>query len=272
MSNISLLYYSGTGMTKKLVESMGMELGAKEVRDLLRNPLKEELAFKAGSLAVVGVPVYSGRVAPPAASALRKLKGQGAYAVAVVTYGNRAYDDALLELKDILEECGFSVVGAGAFVARHAVFPRYAVDRPDQDDLAVAGQLALNSMKKLESCLENVKDGREASGHCAKGALEVKGKRPYMKPMEMPLYPTPDKNCRKCGACARVCPTGAIPKDKPNGPPGKGCISCAACIHACPHNVRAFRSFTYKFFDWLFLFLSKLSFKKSPRKEPEIFL
>lgn len=55
--------------------------------------------------------------------------------MAVVVYGNRDYEDALLELHDILSENGFVVVAAGAFVARHSIFPDVAAGRPDRDDL-----------------------------------------------------------------------------------------------------------------------------------------
>ena len=41
------------------------------------------------------VPVYGGRVPAIAIQRLRALKGQGGPAIAVVVYGNRAYEDAL---------------------------------------------------------------------------------------------------------------------------------------------------------------------------------
>ena len=59
-------------------------------------------------------------------------------AIVAVIYGNRDYDDALLELADIAVEDGFEVVAAGAFIAQHCIFPKVANGRPDASDMAVA--------------------------------------------------------------------------------------------------------------------------------------
>lgn len=52
---------------------------------------------------------------------LARMKGNGARAVLVVVYGNRAYDYTFTELQDTLESAGFLCVAAVAAVA--AVFP-----------------------------------------------------------------------------------------------------------------------------------------------------
>ncbi len=61
-------------------------------------------------------------------------KGNQTPAIAVVTYGNRDYEDALLELQTILEQNGFVVIGAAALIAEHSIVHSVGHDRPDEAD------------------------------------------------------------------------------------------------------------------------------------------
>ena len=53
------------------------------------------------------------------------LKGNGARAVLLVVYGNREYEDTLLELSDVMEAAGFSPVAAVAAVAEHSIMHQF---------------------------------------------------------------------------------------------------------------------------------------------------
>ena len=70
----------------------------------------------------------------------------------VVVYGNREYEDALLELKNLAIEQGFSRVAAGAFIGEHS-YSRdstpIAVGRPDEADLNKAKEFGERVLKKL---------------------------------------------------------------------------------------------------------------------------
>ena len=51
-------------------------------------------------------------------------------------YGNRDFDDALLEAADLLGERGFDVVAAaGAFIGEHSLTARVGTGRPDDADV-----------------------------------------------------------------------------------------------------------------------------------------
>ena len=73
--------------------------GRKTEYDITRSAPGAEVTMGDGDLLVVGMPVYSGRIPASALPALRKFRGNGTPAVVVCVYGNRDYDDALLELR-----------------------------------------------------------------------------------------------------------------------------------------------------------------------------
>ena len=96
---------------------------------------------------VVASPTYAGKLPNKILPDFQgKLYGNGALAVAVVTFGNRSYDNSLAELCAVLEGDGFHTVAGAAFACRHAFTDALADGRPDWDDKrameAFAGQIA----------------------------------------------------------------------------------------------------------------------------------
>ena len=109
-------------MTERLAGSIGAMLedcspdGVRvESHDLLKEQA-EGIQVDDETVVVIGMPVHVGKIPLPAAAAVRKISGAGAMTVAAVSYGGRSYGNALFELKSLLEDCGFKLVGAGAFL------------------------------------------------------------------------------------------------------------------------------------------------------------
>lgn len=124
---VTALYFSATYTTKRVVEAVAAQLSNDIVSyDITNDKATDEVTIPAGELLVVGVPVYAGRVPAMAVERLSRFKGEQAPAVVVAVYGNRHYDDAVLELHDIMSECGFRIVSAGAFVAHTRYSPKWA--------------------------------------------------------------------------------------------------------------------------------------------------
>ncbi len=254
MDKLHTIYFSATDTTRRCIESFCRGFGSKPDYTINLaddpNPMFPEISDM--DVAVIAVPVYGGRLPHHVATALTKLKGNNATAVAIVVYGNRDYDDALLELTDILHNNNFRIAGAGAFIGQHSIFPKVAKSRPDLAD-----------EQKL------MQFGEECKEICSKGVGQeslpsVKGKRPYKIPKGVPLHPTSDENgCTKCGKCARNCPVDAIPVDKPFVTDTTLCISCGRCIMVCPNGSRRYSGATYSLAGLIF----KAAFSK--RKEPE---
>lgn len=148
MTTVWAVYFSGTGTTERTVTHIAGELArllAAPCRslDFTRPQVRQqELNFCQSDLVVLGTPVYAGRVPNVLLPFLReKVRGGGALAVPVVLFGNRNYDDALMELRDILQQDGFRCVAAGAFVGEHSFSRTLGAGRPDDGDMA--GQSAL---------------------------------------------------------------------------------------------------------------------------------
>ncbi len=228
---ITSIYFSATYTTKRVVEAVAKNLSNElKAYDITNDVATETVEIPADELVLVGVPVYAGRVPAMAAERLRRFKGDNTPVVVVAVYGNRHYDDAVLELHDIMTEQGFRTVSAGAFIAQHSIFPKLGKARPDAEDMADIKLFAEKSAELL------------AKGF---GEITLPGKRPYKVPGGIPIWPTASRRCTACAACARHCPTGAIDPDSPKGVDKTRCIKCGRCIVVCPTKARRFYGIHY---------------------------
>ncbi len=263
---LHIIYFSAAGTTKRVAQSVasgvGLAVEGVEGVEVVDYPLikmnTSQTSIGSEDMAIFAIPVYSGRVPAIAVEQIRRFRGEGTRAIVVAVYGNREFDDALLELSDIATQQGFIPVAAGAFVAEHSIFPKVALGRPDENDLLVAQEF-----------------GAKAS-HITPTAepLQVPGNNPYKTPGSNPLTPrTLKSKCIKatkkdkdlCGICASVCPVGAIGSPKPSTDSDK-CIKCAHCIAACPYDAREWGGLLYKIAERKFV-----GAYSEPRKEPSLF-
>ncbi|MFL0196528.1 EFR1 family ferrodoxin [Clostridium sp. WILCCON 0269] len=268
---ISTVYFSATGTTEKIVggiaEGIVKNIEKKVVINNIDFTLKEvrnqPLSFTEEDIVIVGVPVYAGRVPNILLKYLNSIKGNGALAISVVVYGNRNYDDALIELKDILELNGFKVIGAGAFIGEHSFSKILAKNRPDEKDMSVVRNFAHEIYKKLTR-----EDKFET--------IVVKGNKPYRKyykpenregiPVDIrKVTPKTNDNCNDCKICVNVCPMGSIDSNdvsKLNGI----CIKCGACIKKCPSGAKYYDDEDYLRHKY------ELEIDFASRREPELFI
>ena len=240
---ILAVYYSATGTTERAVNTVAEELSARLELPLERVPFTRpaeraaDHAFTAEDLVVVGSPTYAGRLPNKIAPDLRRgLQGGGALAVPLVLFGNRSYDNALAELAALLAENGFRPVAAGAFVGRHAFTDKLGEGRPDWDDRAelrrFAGEIA-DKLRRGDRTAPAVPGDPEAPYYVPKGTDGQPAKFLKAKPR------TDLTRCTHCGACARLCPMGAIDPNDEAEVPGT-CIKCQCCVRKCTKHAKYF--------------------------------
>lgn len=261
---IDLVVFSPTGTGRTIAEHVagGFAAPADTLRHIdLTRPDGGEAEVVAGGVAVFAAPVYGGRVAETAVERFARVRAAEpghTPAILTVVYGNRDYEDALIELRDIAVRQGFVPLSAGAFVGEHS-YSRpaegmpIAAGRPDEADRAAAGRFGADTRAKYDT-------GGEWE------PLRVKGNVPYkVKGPSTPAAPTTDPaRCTGCGTCVEVCPTGAVclTDERVAVSDAASCIKCCACLKYCPADARRFDTpYTERLFR---LF--------SARREPELFL
>jgi NAD-dependent dihydropyrimidine dehydrogenase PreA subunit len=259
---VTLVYVSPTATTKTVLDAIAKGTGyAVDSYDITLSEAREKIPQKLdASLIVFGAPVYSGRVPKVAADCFKQVSASGIPTVPVVVYGNREYDDALLELKDICVRCGSVPVAAGAFIGEHSFSTPpapIAPGRPDEKDLACAAEFG----RKIGRLLETTDPGKAAD------EVVVPGNVPYKKPTAAKGVPFIDvtDDCTACGTCVAVCPVDAIDEDDGFCTLDDICIHCCACIKACPESARIMKDGPFK------EIAAKLNQTCKERREPETF-
>ena len=248
------VYFSATYTTRRIVEHVTSRISEEVTAyDITNDDIAYDILVPQNELLIVGIPVYAGRVPALAKKRLEHFKGEGTRAVAIAVYGNRDYDDSLLELSDILSQNGFQVLSAGAFIAQHSIFPKVGTHRPDTEDFHQMNVFADETKKIL---------GKDATKLLP---IHIRGNRPYKIPGSIPIYPSGTKSCMECGKCATLCPTQAIPKTQPKMVDETKCIKCGRCIVVCPTRSRRFKGFKYMMASF------KFNHAYKERKEPEMF-
>ncbi|MDR3631606.1 MAG: 4Fe-4S binding protein [Desulfocapsaceae bacterium] len=264
IKKIKLIYFSPTGTTQKVLESLAKGFNAEHVEHYnltLPDEGSSVIPSLSDELIIFGSPVYGGRLPAEAIKRFKQLKPGKTLAVSVVVYGNRDFEDSLLELNNLAIELGCCPVAGGAFIGEHSFATAdapIANGRPDSVDVQKAMEFGTR-IKKTVEMLPSVDAHVE---------LNIPGRYPYEGGVRsMPVTPqTKEQTCTLCGTCAAVCPTAAISVNESVATAIDRCIRCCACIKNCPTESRYWDDeMMKKITAWL-------TDNCAARKEPQVFL
>ena len=255
MAKVKTYCFSPTGGTllvaQRLAETLGRLLHTEVEQHSYTLPSERETLpqFDNDDIVLWATPVYAGRIPNKTLDFVRKaltyannnaLTQSRNLSIALVTFGNRAYDNALAELVGLMQDGGMHPVGAAAVVTRHAFSDTLGAGRPNEDDLAALDRFAEQLAEKIsKSVIRNSRLSVPGEAHPEK----------YYTPLKVNNVPAgflkakPSCDtvlCSRCGKCMDVCPMGSI-VSKEGMPSFDGiCIKCQACRRICPVRAIAF--------------------------------
>lgn len=245
IQRVRAVYFSPTGTTRRVVTTVAKGIAkalhatCEEYDFTLPRARTTPLTFADNELVIFGTPVYAGRVPNVLLKYLDTITGNGALAVPVTVFGNRNYDDALVELRDILYRRGLYPIAAAAFVGEHSFSRVLAKDRPDTKDIETATAFALDIAAKCSTLDDKTPPPLvkvPGTPYPYRGYYTPRDR--HGNPVDIrKVKPLTNDRCNDCGLCVKVCPMGSINPDNVKEITGI-CIKCGACIKKCPRNAK----------------------------------
>ena len=223
---MKMIYFSPTNTTKnilhKIVEEMAMKID-KEYN--LTNYEYKDFSFIFNNENILlGFPVYSGRVPITALNRFSNIKGKNSRIIICATFGNRNYDNALMEIYELFKNNGFNIIGLIAVVTQHSFVKSIGKNRPNEEDSIYIKSFSKKMVEKIDG---NIKE-----------SVKYEIIKPYREYQTIPIKPKGNRNCKKCGFCIKLCPENAINKTNPRKTQKTKCISCLRCVKYCPNGSR----------------------------------
>ncbi len=222
------VFFSPTGGTKKAADELVSAWNGDVAEiDLIKEKNKlQTIEFSKDDVVFISVPSFGGRIPSVIPEMFEGITGNKARTVITAVYGNRAYEDTLIELKNVLEKANFICIAAVACNAEHSIMHQYGSGRPDEQDIKELREFSAKIRNSIENGTYN-------------SSVQVPGNFPYREYGGVPMKPKAGKNCTVCGICAAECPVGAIPAENPSLTDKDKCISCMHCIAVCPVQARS---------------------------------
>lgn len=259
---VSAVYYSPTRTSKKGVEAIAGTLSTQftSMDVTMINNEVGQVEYDATDVVVFGAPVYGGRLYRGSLEAFTKLKGHNTPCVVTVTYGNRHYDDALLELADLVQEQGFVPIAGAALIGEHT-FGEIQMGRPNEVDVEEDKQFS----NEIKHYIEEKEI--DADGKMEWKTIQLPGNIPYKEGGSGGGFrPSTLDTCVDCGLCAKRCPMQAIDYADVSKINNDTCISCFRCIKSCPVQAKVCDSEAY------ITFAEGFTKRLAERRENEYFL
>lgn len=218
------IVFSPTGGTLKALDALTEDWDIAVDVDLSDASLDfDQIKMGPEDVVVIAMPSFGGLAPQIALDRLTRIKGNGARCALLAVYGNRAFEDTLVQMADAARSAGFTTITAAAAIAEHSILRQYAAGRPDAQDRTDLREFGRQILQKAA-------DGKT-------DLPTLPGNRPYKKP-GAGMVPKAGGACTSCGLCAQQCPVGAISPDNPQSTDKRACIGCMRCVTQCPAHAR----------------------------------
>lgn len=146
----SIVFFSAAGHTLKVIRHVAEQMGGMDRTVDLSDPFLKECTFGKDERVIIACPVYGGRIPGIVVERLQKVSFESTRVVTLVTYGNRAYEDALLELNDTILARGGIPIASAAVVTQHSMVPTVAANRPTEVDFQNLSVFARFALQKYD--------------------------------------------------------------------------------------------------------------------------
>lgn len=242
---ITVCYFSPTGGTlqvaKVVAELIGnsLQVPVKYHSYTLPSERQQFPAFAEDELLIWATPTYAGRIPNKTLDFVRSsMEIRDLPCIAIVTFGNRNFDNALAELAALMRNGGGKLLGAAAVVTRHVFSETLAAHRPDAQDRQQIEAFALQILEKLK---RGIGDAFTVPGEATPSQYYTPLREDGTPANFLKAKPQCDlSRCNACGNCLSVCPMGTIQSEMGKPTFNGICIKCQACRRTCPEHAISF--------------------------------
>lgn len=225
-----IYYFSPTGTCRTVAELLHKSVPGGRLFDLtLPEQRAAAPAPRKERLFTLIFPVYAERIPDLLRDWLGKLPPKGGMACLIACYGSVTVGNALPNAARLVtQSLGMKVVAGAELPGSHS----YDCARTGKNLHADAAWSREELMLFFRAALYKTEQGGGELSFRRRPAVGAILPQDFLCKLGSPYPAIDEKWCTHCGACEKVCPSGAVS--------GKHslCVRCTACIRACPEGAR----------------------------------
>lgn len=250
--NIAMIYFSGTGNSKYIVDYLGNKLKENNHNVKIYNIEQNPIIPIDTDLLVIGGPIYAGNVPEKLIRwVLRNVPESSANSIVYSTSAGLINAHGVDSLAKKLSKKGYNVLAKETYLMpRNFYFGKYPKNTKDEVD-----KMLEDVNKQLDELVDKIcLDTLSSKEFENKGVLgkDLLAETFSVMSRFMGKSFSVDDNCIKCGICVKNCPENNINfgKDK-NIKFSNKCMLCCRCIHNCPKNAINYKGKKYEQYSLL---------------------